>query len=52
MFFGEVGLPTINIIEYFLSLLIRMGSFDVIVNPCHYMIFESAFYQLMQNIRR
>lgn len=44
---GKLDLPTVNIVKYLFSLLNRVGSFDVLVDPCHYMIFESSFYQLM-----
>ena len=50
MIFIKLGLPMIDFIHDFLSLSVRIGGFDVVVNPGYDMIFETAFYQLVQDV--
>ena len=41
----------IDFIHDLLSLSVRIGGFDVVVNPGYDVIFERAFYQLVQDVR-
>ena len=47
----ESGSLMINVINYFLGLLIQISCLDVIINPYHYMVFEGAFNKLMEDVQ-